>query len=179
MQLKRIGWHAAPMTPADAEAVVTWRYEPPYDFYNPSADDIDELLDGSYCACREDGGRVEAFFCTGRAAQVPGGDYQTAALDIGVGLRPEMTGHGWGRPFLADVLDLLARNSHDPGCLQDFQIVRLTVARFNARAIHLYRTLGFQETAEFTGTHAPFVMMDRPLFTTASDPAAHEGERGG
>jgi RimJ/RimL family protein N-acetyltransferase len=91
--------------------------------------DMQEGLCG-YCSFGEDG-------------QVTGGDYTRNALDIGLGLRPDMTGKGYGSDFLVEIMSY-ARD------IFEFETFRLTVAVFNERAISLYRGLGFKAVSEFT-----------------------------
>jgi len=88
-----------PMTAADAHAVATWRYPDEYSFYDADADpgDLAELLDPAgwgkrYFAADELAKRTLAGVLvvklTGRVAE------------IGLGLRPGLTGRGLGESFL-------------------------------------------------------------------------------
>lgn len=141
----------APMTEPDARAVVAWRYEGPYVLYNTDPAQFDEtrraLLEprNRYYAVRtaEDG--LVGTFCFGPDAQVPGGDYDDAdALDIGLGLRPDLTGRGLGGAFLLAGL-AFARERLVPTPTR----FRLTVAAFNRRAIRVYERAGFRPTHRF------------------------------
>ena len=124
------------MTQEDAAVVAGWSYPPPYDFYDASsdADDLAELLDhdrraGRYLAAFDGDGALVGF-----AQLTPaGGD-----VVIGLGLRPDLTGHGLGAGFLESVL-AAARERSAP--------VRFTlsVAAFNRRAISVYERAGFVE----------------------------------
>lgn len=84
---------------------------------------------------------VAGFVCFGKEAQISGahdaGLYAEDALDIGLGLRPDLTGRGLGSGFLAACLDR-AIWTRRPSTL------RLAVATFNTRAIAVYRRAGFQ-----------------------------------
>ncbi len=150
--LRRMGWMVRSMSVHDARQVMGWRYPAPYDVYNLADGDevVEELTAGTYRAAL-DGDLVSGFFCTGRDAQVPGGDYSEAALDIGLGLRPDLTGRGLGGEFIADVLDWLS-----PAVP-----VRLTVAVFNQRAQRCYGALGFDITERFRAPHGEFILMRR------------------
>ncbi|MEX2326275.1 MAG: GNAT family N-acetyltransferase, partial [Pseudomonadales bacterium] len=96
-------------------------------------------------------------FCSyGQDGQVPGGDYSANALDIGLGMKPELTGSGHGKAFFDAILDFAARNS-EPAAY------RLTVADFNERAKKLYRQFGFRKHSEFHDERAnvPYLIMIR------------------
>ena len=146
------------MTAARAEAVLGWRYPAPYDFYNmtATADTMAELMGGDYAALL-DGEAVAAFFCLGRAAQVPGGRYPAPAVDLGLGLRPDLTGRGLGTAFCRDLLPAAASMRPDEA------MVRLTVAAFNQRALHLYQKLGFQEESGFEFSGHRWIILQRSL----------------
>ena len=145
------------MTQADAEAISTWRYEPPYDFYDADADvgDLAELLDAGlrgekYFAARDELGELIGFFAFTTNAGV---------VAVGLGLRPDLTGLGIGLPFLERGLDF-ARGRFAPSTF------RLAVAAFNRRAIIVYERAGFVATRSFphetNGATFPFVEMERP-----------------
>jgi ribosomal-protein-alanine N-acetyltransferase len=128
------------MTQDDAETVAQWRYEPPYDFYDADADhrDLAELLDpvrrgDRYYTARDAAGEVIGFFGFGDAGEVVG---------VGVGLRPDLTGRGFGTSFLEAGL-AFARERFAP------RRFRLSVAAFNLRAIKVYERAGFVTTRRF------------------------------
>lgn len=134
---------------ADARAILGWRYPEPYDFYNPPDDGRDDeyvqaFLDPYLCfhAIRDHNGMFVGFCSYGLDGQVPGGDYAQDALDIGLGMRPGLTGQGHGRAFFEAILKH-ARLVFAP------ERFRLTVARFNTRAMRLYEGFGFTEQSRF------------------------------
>ena len=129
--------------------ILSWRYPSPYDFYNPPIDDHQEHYvrqflnpDFSFHAVLDAGGTMAGFCSFGSDGQVPGGDYSDEALDIGVGMRPELTGQGKGAAFFGAIL------GYALGTLSAEQI-RLTVAKFNQRALKLYENFGFEVNDEF------------------------------
>lgn len=87
---------------------------------------------------------MAGFVCFGKEAQVSGardvGLYVRDALDIGIGLRPDLTGQGLGAAFFTACLDHALR-TREPGTL------RLAVATFNTRAIAIYSRTGFRTVA--------------------------------
>lgn len=152
------------MTAADAHTVASWRYPGEYSFYDADADpgDLAELLDPAewgrrYFAADDRAERSLAGFLmvklTGRVAE------------IGLGLRPDLTGRGLGEPFLRTCLRFasaaLGATSYT-----------LAVAAFNRRAITVYERAGFQQVERFEhvtngGRHA-FIKMIR---NTIEDPS--------
>lgn len=132
------------MTEDIARTIASWRYEPPYTFYNPAPESLDEvlaeMLDGSFYAVLDEGGELTGFVAFGATAQIPGGHtygaYRDEALDIGLGMRPDLTGRGLGRAFLAACITF-AQERYSPPML------RLSVATFNQRAITVYERAGF------------------------------------
>ena len=116
--------------PASAEtfaAMAHWRYEPPYDFYDG---DVDPVLN------------PERFYEALDDAETLVGNFyfeeKGDALEIGLGLRPDLTGRGLGLEFVRSALEF-GRES-----FQSVKIV-LNVAAFNRRAIVVYERAGFRE----------------------------------
>jgi [ribosomal protein S18]-alanine N-acetyltransferase len=151
------------MDRAAALAVVGWRYPPPYDFYTLSDDPAATAAfladaESGYFQLRDGAGQLVAFCCYGEEARVPGGDYDAPALDFGIGVRPDLVGRGQGMRYLVPVLRFGA-TAHRP------QLLRLTVAAFNQRAIRLYRRAGFQEASRFTSRFASqaYLIMTLPV----------------
>lgn len=147
------------MTKIDVTEIVSWKYPQEYSFYDleDSPDTFDELLDGSYYAVRDQDNQLMGFFCFGRNAQVPEGRHQNLysgdnVLDIGLGMKPEITGKGMGFSFLKAGMEF-AKQSFKPDYL------RLSVAAFNVRAIKVYARIGFKETASFVNNGYPFIVM--------------------
>jgi GNAT superfamily N-acetyltransferase len=156
------------LTADHARQILCWRYPSPYDFYNPPETSliedqyIEQFLNPIYeFRAVIDSQQVLAGFCSfGIDGQVPGGDYSEAALDIGLGMRPDLTGLGLGAAFFAAILAF--SQSHFYAAQ-----LRLTVAQFNRRAVTLYKHFGFRETAKFTDSeHAiAYTVMNLDLIT--------------
>jgi len=147
----------APMSQGEAEEISTWRYEAPYDFYDADADQSDfaELLDSErrsdrYFSARDDAGTLIGHFEFG---------YRGDVVSVGLGLRPDLTGRGFGRPFLDAGLSF-AEERFEP------HRFTLSVAAFNARAITVYERAGFARTRTFdhetNGGVFSFIEMERP-----------------
>ena len=145
------------MTEADANAVAGWRYPGEYAFYDwtLAAGDLAELLDPG-----EWGRRYFAADAEGEGG--PAGFFvfkvRDDVADIGLGLRPDLTGEGHGAAFLEAGLRFAAAR---------FGARRFTlaVAAFNRRAITVYERAGFVETERYrhhtNGADHDFVAMAR------------------
>ena len=137
-----------PISEEDARAILQWRYEAPYSIYNPDPAHLEEeltvFLDPRYAYHSIVTGQSElvGYCCFGRDAQVPGGDYSKDALDVGAGLRPDLTGRGLGSSFL-DAILVFAGERFAPA------VFRATVAAFNRRALRAWEKVGFQPVETF------------------------------
>jgi RimJ/RimL family protein N-acetyltransferase len=131
--------------PAACE-IVCWRYDPPYDIYNldDAPESIQYALDprNRFYVMRNESRGAIGFCSFGQDGQVPGGNYAEAALDIGMGVRPDLTGQGRGAVFAASVLHF-ARREFQPTAF------RVTIAAFNQRAQRVWQKLGFHEIEQF------------------------------
>jgi RimJ/RimL family protein N-acetyltransferase len=139
------------VTPATAELfedLAGWRYPPPYDFYDG---DVEPVLNPErfYAAHDESGALVGFLYFE---------DKDGGAVEIGLGLRPELVGKGLGLEFFRAGVDF-ARVTFQPAR------VILNVAAFNQRAITVYERAGFRRTGEHVRTFdrfgdVPFVEME-------------------
>lgn len=137
------GVQIVPMTAAHAADIATWRYPAPYDCYDMTGADPDLLADpasGFYALVDERG--LIGFRSFGPDGQVPGGAYDTSALDTGGGLRPALTGQGLGRRAIGTGLEFGRRQFSPPA-------FRMTIAAFNVRAQNVVRALGFRAVDRF------------------------------
>lgn len=152
------------MDEACARAILEWRYEPPYDVYNMAFDSraagVEFLTDrrnGYYALINECGVPV-AFCCFGADAQVPGGHYEADALDVGMGVHPDLAGRGHGLEFMDAVLHF-ARQEFV------FGTFRTTVAAFNERALRVCEKSGFRRRQAFVRQPdgMNFIVLTRPV----------------
>ena len=153
------------MSESAARSILAWRYEPPYDFYNPDPAQLDDLLHNSflnpdyhYFSVLDAAGTLVAFRCFGEDARVPDGDYSADALDMGGGLRPDLTGHGLGPKVIRAAMDF-ARMTFSPGAF------RTTVAELNLRALRACEKVGYEVSQRFVASHngVPFVVLIRSV----------------
>lgn len=139
------------MSEKDARAIQTWQYEEPYTIYSytPSEEGLAELLEprSPHYAVRDEQGELIGFFCYGTSAQVwentvPALYGEDRTIDIGLGLRPDLTGKGLGLVFVEAGL-AFAREQFAP------RHFRLFVLSFNKRAMRVYQRAGFTRIREF------------------------------
>ena len=145
-----------PMSQRVAQEVSGWHYEPPYSFYDADQDpeDLAELLDserrrGRYFSAFDTSGALVGFFCF---------DLEGETVEIGLGLRPDLTGGGLGLRFVLAGL-AFAQERFSP------RAFRLSVATFNRRAIRVYEKAGFRPAGSFrqttNGGEFEFLRMER------------------
>jgi ribosomal-protein-alanine N-acetyltransferase len=146
-----------PLSQEEAEVVAEWHYPQPYSFYDWSldVDDLQELLDPAlrgqaYWAVKDDQDELVGHFSF---------KPQEDAIEIGLGLRPDLTGRGLGAAFLAAGLEF-ARTQFAP------ERFTLAVATFNERAITVYERAGFSRDRVYmhatNGGEWEFLDMSRP-----------------
>lgn len=160
-------YHFQRIRKLDIPVITSWRYDPPYDLYNlehpPDADDIAYFLDfqNAFHIITDDNGTILAFCSFGADGQVPGGDYSAPALDIGMGVRPDLTGQGNGVNFACAVSDF-ARQTYDPPAL------RVTIADFNRRARRVWEKTGFEFVTRFVAAASDreFVILSTSTFNS-------------
>jgi GNAT superfamily N-acetyltransferase len=153
-----------PMDEDGALTLIGWRYEAPYDIYqlDPSPIELPTFVSflvdpaNRYYRIDSQRGELEAFCCVGDDAQVAGGDYSADALDLGLGVRPDLTGRGLGAGY-AQALAGFASRRFAPSLL------RVTIAGFNLRAQRVWEKIGFVQVQEFPAerTGRPFVVLTR------------------
>ena len=135
-----------PLGPEVAALLDAWSYEPPYDFYN--GEDEPVLNPDRFFVVRE-GDEVIGFYYFHE---------QERTVEIGLGLRPDLTGRGLGLQFFLEGVSFA--HGRFPN-----RRVTLNVAAFNERAITVYERAGFKRTGEHLRTferwgEVPFVQME-------------------
>ncbi|HEV2106897.1 MAG TPA: GNAT family protein [Thermomicrobiales bacterium] len=177
---EEIAYRIRPLTEVDAKQVCTWRYPDPYAFYDIGESNLAELLDPAhnYIAVEDEAGALAGFFTFGQNARVIGAQrsrlYSAPALDIGLGMRPDVTGRGNGLRFVRAGLVFAAERFRP-------RMLRLVVAAFNIRAIRVYDRAGFVAGPTFTSpvreTEVPFLLMTRLNPELASREGVVDGVR--
>ena len=154
-----------PITPRDAQAISRWRYDGAYSIYNGDPASVDSLLRPRllYHSVYDQSGDLVGYFCFGEDARVSAGRRlgvyeREVALDIGLGMRPDLTGRSLGEEFVQAGLRF-ALEAYSPPAF------RLSVASFNRRAIRVYERAGFEIVESFgaprSGGEREWVLMRR------------------
>ena len=113
-----------------------WKYDGEYAFYDMTADpeDYEEIvtpeLRGDRYFSVFDKDVLIGFFCV---------EQEDKTIEIGLGLRPELTGQGRGIAFLNEILRFVREN-------YTFEKIGLDAASFNQRAMKVYEQAGFVKT---------------------------------
>jgi RimJ/RimL family protein N-acetyltransferase len=127
-----------PASEATHELLATWRYPPPYEFYDRDAEPV--LNPERYFEARDERGDLIGFYYF---------EAKPPDLDYGLGLRPDLTGRGLGFDFFLAGL-AFARERYRP------RRVLLHVADFNDRARRLYERAGFRVISSHVRTFERF-----------------------
>ncbi|WP_394834778.1 GNAT family N-acetyltransferase [Pendulispora rubella] len=141
-------FHARALSHEDAQQIAQWRYAGPWSIYDAHADD--GLLDGNdgyFGLVDASEGRLAGFACIGAEARVPGLAEEAGLVDIGVGMRPDLVGRGFGQAFLAAALD------HGRTMLGPVRW-RAAVQSWNERSLRLTARLGFRAVGKHTCVQA-------------------------
>ena len=152
-----------PITEEHARAIARWTYPEPYSTYNGDPTSIQYLVDPAnrFHSATDEAGELVGFFTFGADAQVPGELSpdelaDTTILDVGLGLRPDLTGRGLGLAFVTAGLEF-ASAAFSP------RQFRLAVLSWNQRAVRVYEKAGFHRVRSFISHtflgHREFVVM--------------------
>lgn len=97
---------------------------------------------------------MEGYCSFGADGQLLGGDYRPKAIDVGLGIRPQLTGKGHGKYYARAVVAYRL----GPYKAQRF---RVAIAAVNKRAQHVWRKLGFKPEEAFPklGTEERFLIL--------------------
>ena len=123
-----------PLTHDDVVLMRGWHYEPPFDEYDPATDptevaELEAAVGSSLGLAIDDADHVRL---AGFAVCTPGEE----GMEIGLGLRPDLTGGGLGAAFVSAIVRSLIERWRPRG-------VWLDVLPWNARAITVYERAGF------------------------------------
>ena len=137
----------SPLSEENARKITTWRYDPPFDLYDLGPENISGFINPEYYYHQilNENGNLDGYCCYGLDAQVPGGEYlinMPEILDIGVGMKPNLTGVGRGHKFVSAILEYARERFHPDR-------FRVTIADFNLRSLKTFQSLGFKIQGSF------------------------------
>jgi RimJ/RimL family protein N-acetyltransferase len=138
----------SPINENQIRQYVSWQYDPPYDIYSEDPANADDIvayyLDPQYQAHAliDKDGRLIGICSFGLDGRVPGGRYLHDALDIGLAIRPDLTGQGNGHTYIQAIIDFAWQQYHPPA-------LRVTIAEFNRRAQRVWQKAGFVQVERF------------------------------
>ncbi|UNB52892.1 nucleotidyltransferase domain-containing protein [Mycolicibacterium sp. YH-1] len=153
------GFQVQPMTEHDAHRVAAWRYDGRWSIYDLSSAQpiLEDLV--NYFAVTS-GERLVGFCCVGEAARVPGLTADPAVVDIGLGMEPDLVGHGHGVPFGQAVLTYLTEAYPE-------KQFRAVIQAWNERSLNLVGRLGFDDAGEWStiqgGHPVGYRILKRPI----------------
>ena len=114
-----------------------WHYDGQYSFYDMKNDqeDYDEIISpkmrkNNYFQVLNTNDNLVAFFCLDPDKK------KKEQVEVGLGLAPNLTGHGLGSEFIA-VIENFVKDNYDN------KVIVLSVADFNLRAIKVYQRAGY------------------------------------
>ena len=144
------------MTQEQAEDIAfNWHYDGEYSFYDMEADreDLEEFVDKE-----TRGNSMYSVIINNKLiGYLSFNKLDDNTYDIGLGMRPDLTGKGEGLEFLKSGIEF-AKSEFKP------EKLTLSVATFNQRAIKVYRKIGFKKTSTFmqdtNGSTFEFVKME-------------------
>jgi len=150
-----MGYEVRPLNAEHGQQIALWRYPGPWAIYDSAG--APDPAEG-YWAVVDEAGELVGYACFGTEARVPGLPEQTGTLDVGVGMRPDLTGRGRGRAFSEAVF---AHGRDNAGARR----FRAVVQDWNERSIRLLRGLGFEQTGfhEVASQGKTYVVMERPV----------------
>ena len=129
---------ARELTVEEAERPLGWHYPEPYETYDAAGPLGRDL---GFFAVEDERGELVGFGCTGAEARVPGVEEEAGTVDVGYGMRPDLTGRGLGREFVGAVLSHVSEQH--PGALQ-----RMSILRWNTRSRRVAQAHGFRVVGE-------------------------------
>jgi [ribosomal protein S18]-alanine N-acetyltransferase len=152
-----------PTDEASARQFLNWKYDYPYEIYNYNPEEFESNLayhlepaNQMYSMFSNE--ELVGYCSFGHDARVRGGDYSEQALDIGLMIKPSLTGQGLGSGFVQDVVQFAASEFHA-------NKLRVTILESNRRAQRVWEKNGFDRVSSFRrkSDGLPFVVLSRDL----------------
>ena len=125
------------LTQANADQIARkWHYSDTYSFYDMENDpeDFEEIITprlraNKYYQILDNKDKLVGYFCLEKLSE--------EKEEVGLGLRPDLTGRGLGLTFVKEIEVFIQNNFN-------YKLIILSVASFNKRAIKVYQRAGFK-----------------------------------
>ena len=129
---------ARELTVDEAERPLGWHYSGPYATYDADGPLRREL---GFFAVEDDAEGLVGYGCIGAEARVPGVEKEPGTVDVGYGMRPDLTGQGRGREFVGAILAHVVAGQPDAR-------LRMSILRWNERSRRVAEAHGFRIVGE-------------------------------
>jgi len=142
-----------PLTIEDGMDIAMWRYPGPWAVYDALES---PRPDEGYWAVCDDGDRLVGFCCLGDAARPVGLEADPGALDVAIGVRPELTGLGLGSEVGRTAVGYARQVS-------DGRRLRCAVRDWNQAGLEAAHHAGFAEVGEHAVEGQRYLLLEVPL----------------
>jgi RimJ/RimL family protein N-acetyltransferase len=139
-----------PLTIEDGMDIAMWRYPGPWAVYD--ALEAPRPDEGYWAICDEDD-RLVGFCCLGDCARPVGLEAEPGALDVAIGVRPELIGQGLGAEVGAVAVNYARQVS-------DGRRLRCAVRDWNSAGLDAARRAGFVEAGKHTVQGQRYVLLE-------------------
>lgn len=129
-----------PLTQAEKREICAWKYEGGYAAYNLAPYESMVERQAGFCNPRREG-NYAAWYWEGQLVGFTNLLEEAQAVFVGIGVKPERCGQGFGQKILEEAYALSKRRC--PG-----KPLYLEVRTWNARAVRCYQRAGFQIVGE-------------------------------
>jgi ribosomal-protein-alanine N-acetyltransferase len=153
-----MGFYFKMMNQLEAEEIANnWKYDGIYSFYDftEDPDDYLELTDPN----KRQNRNYSCFIDNDLVGFYSYDILENKKIELGLGLKPDYTGKGFGYNFIKGIIE------HLNSLHIDISYLTLRVAQFNKRAIKVYKKLGFIETEVYmqstNGGKYEFIKMEK------------------
>jgi len=142
-----------PLTIEDGMDIAMWRYPGPWAVYD--ALEAPRPDEGYWAVC-EDDDRLVGFCCLGDAARPVGLEPDPGALDVAIGVRPDLTGQGLGSEVGRKAVDYARQVS-------DGRRLRCAVRDWNHAGLEAARQASFVEVGEHAVEGQRYLVLEVPV----------------
>jgi [ribosomal protein S18]-alanine N-acetyltransferase len=148
--------HLDRLAAGDVDSILGWRYRGEYSAYDLDAGDRATLVDAGngYLVVRC-GAELIGFICLGSEARVSGMTQDRSVVDLGVGIRPDLTGRGESRRLMPAILTALDRRL---GVVTFCAVIEAWNHRAQRAAAHA----GFRVAGTHENSAGEWVLLVRP-----------------